>query len=201
METVIPFTGFYWTDHEEMINYQLAELSECCKQEDQELDVDFKQVYTDYAKLYTGNLSSLLGDALGFNVPLEFKELVSPREYNFTTDRIFADIDPDLLPALLDKADKDKLDALIAEDFTSRSGFISHYPNSLQEWGPVEEWDHNQVGTLLEHLLLEHCDRSDLDPWNLMESDRCNGVLSDLVWNALDADSQRIVQEANDELD
>lgn len=176
METLIPFTGFYYSPHSEMLDYELESMAE----DDKDIEVDWGRAYAKYASVYAERLMSLLSDALGFPVTATFKVLSSPREYNFTTDRIFADIDDALLPALLDKADKDKLDALIADRFTSRSGFISYYRNSLEEWGPIETWDHNQVGTLIEHLLLEHCDSYDLQAYNLME-----GQTYDIVCDAI----------------
>ena len=44
----------------------------------------------------------------------------------------------------------------IKERFTSRSGFISSYPNNLEAWNsdPLT-WDHNELGTLLVALLSE----------------------------------------------
>ena len=51
---------------------------------------------------------------------------------------------------LLAKIDKDVFRSTIKERFTSRDGFISFYPNRVEDWPDLEEWDHNHVGTLLE---------------------------------------------------
>ena len=53
----------------------------------------------------------------------------------------------------------------IKERFTSRSGFISSYPNHLEDWPPLEQWDHNELGTLLVALL---DDAEDWD-WKILE--------------------------------
>jgi hypothetical protein len=43
--------------------------------------------------------------------------------------------------------------------FTSRSGFISFYKNSIDLWiDDYSEWDHNQIGTCFELFDLEEED-------------------------------------------
>lgn len=88
------------------------------------------------------------------SIGLQFESMDSPREYNFTTDRIFCHIPLKTVRALF-KASKAEnhmsLRAAIRERFTSCDGFISGYPNGLDSWlaKPLQEWDHNEIGTLL----------------------------------------------------
>lgn len=85
---------------------------------------------------------------------LAFEEMTSPREYNFATDRIFALVPLSVMRDLFRRSRAEghaTLAAVIARRFTSRSGFISHYPNDLDAWTakPLAEWDYNELGTLL----------------------------------------------------
>lgn len=98
-------------------------------------------------------------------IPMEFDELKSPREYNFTTDRIFVRVPVDAIEKIAAEMDEKPLREVLADKFTSRSGFISFYSPDLEDpkWQkPVRDWDHNQLEALLEARLiqLEH-DRED----------------------------------------
>lgn len=94
-----------------------------------------------------------VGARLGFDLGAKFEEIVSPREYNFATDRMFAHIPASVCRRLwaLSKADGHAtLRAVIRRRFTSRDGFIPHYPNALADWpADLADWDHNELGTLL----------------------------------------------------
>lgn len=88
------------------------------------------------------------------SIGLKFESMDSPREYNFTTDRIFCHIPLKTVRALFKASAAEyhvSLRAAIRERFTSRDGFISGYPNGLDSWlsKPLREWDHNEIGTLL----------------------------------------------------
>jgi hypothetical protein len=77
----------------------------------------------------------------------------SMREYNFTTDRLFATVPLSTVTAWWDalQSAPDILETLIAERHTSRSGFHSWYSNDPDVWRakPLAEWDHNECTTLL----------------------------------------------------
>ncbi|MFM0341159.1 hypothetical protein [Paraburkholderia fungorum] len=77
--------------------------------------------------------------------------MVSPREYNFETDRIFAYINRSSVRELYHRVDGAVLADMIRVRHTSCSGFISFYPNDLDDWKakPLKDWDHNELGTLL----------------------------------------------------
>lgn len=79
--------------------------------------------------------------------------MTSPRFYNFETDRLFATCSMAFVKRLWTRSKADNhatLKTLIYDTFTSYDGFISHYPNRLDDWPTdLHEWDHNQLGTLL----------------------------------------------------
>ena len=99
----------------------------------------------EYAKAYVREMST----------GLEFDSLDSPEYYNFSTDRIFAKISLENAQALLNNVDKDRLKEVCKEHFTSYDGFISHYDTDWKQWGEIQDWDHNQLGALLESFLDE----------------------------------------------
>lgn len=139
---------------------------------------DYSAMHEAVAKEYVATFDHLLGDAMGLSVPtegtrwcykandmvphvydrptagLEFESMSSPREYNFATDRVFAYIPMATVELLFTRSrveHHEPLRSLIRDSFTSRSGFSSHYDNDLDEWlaKPLDEWDHNELGTLL----------------------------------------------------
>ena len=101
-------------------------------------------------------------------IPMEFEELISPKEYNFTTDRVFVRIPIDTIEKIATEMDDKPLRETIRKNHSSRSGFISFYADDLDdpEWQkPVRDWDHNQLMTLLEAKLLQ--DEHECDDFKL----------------------------------
>ncbi len=91
---------------------------------------------------------------------LRFESLTHPREYNFETDKLYVHIPLEQVKALLERVRNTTLKATIEDRFTSRSGFFSFYSNDIEDWlaKPLQEWDHNEVGTLLHALIAEDLD-------------------------------------------
>jgi hypothetical protein len=203
METGLPFSGFYNSTHDAEMDHALEGMVSDDRGDphpdaaDLSQNVHWQAACTAYARLYAEKFAGAFKDATGIDLSLTFKELDSPREYNFTTDRIFAEVPTDKVEAVYAKVDKDVLDAAIAKEFTSRSGFMSFYPNSLAAWlekGAVTTWDANQVGTLIEALWDdENPDEDALEPWVLMDDARGNGILDDILWDALDETGKDLV--------
>lgn len=106
-------------------------------------NTDYSVVHEKYAKCF----SQCLGNYLA--VQFEFEEVVHPREYNFVTDRIFAKVNRADFCKLLKKVRGARLNKVVKEMFTSRSGFISSYSNKIKEWGRIDTWDYNQCGAVL----------------------------------------------------
>lgn len=177
IETNIPFAGFYCSGYEEALDAALGSHAEHFESE-YDLDkeqaseyseilhrhTNWREVHLAVSKLYTDTFNALFLDWSGVNLELSFKALESPRFYNFETDRIFVMVDEAAILALYDKVDEATLRRIIEERFTSRSGFISFYPNDLDEWpGNVLEWDVNQVCTLLMCFLPEDWEQQVFD--------------------------------------
>jgi hypothetical protein len=182
---LIPFAGFYCTNHDSELDFTLDQMftddsgnpnhglvSHCFDK------IKWWEVHVSYATAYVERFAE------HFEIPsMKFESLSSPREYNFTTDRIFVEVSREDIKKVFDQVDRAALDAKAAEMFTSRSGFISFYSPKVSSWGSLDEWDHNHLLCLFSALVGE-----DFDDFELMESDRCNGALQ----NWIDAATQGI---------
>lgn len=168
METTIPFSGFYNSVHKANLDDAFKQLFTNDHDEVNEalfddacVKANFHLAYIEYAKKYT----EALADKLGLTT-LKFKELSSPREYNFETNRILCDIDETEVVRIFTEVDKTKLGEKVRERFTSYDGFHSFYKNNLMQWPlNVKEWDINQVGTILD-VLWDNCE---YEEWELFD--------------------------------
>ena len=195
--TTIPFSGFYESWHNDAIDQAEASLTEDSNGDSIDglasrfhngNSIDHDKVRQAYAKDYAATMATELG------ITLEFDELKSPREYNFETDRIFCKISIREAYNLLGQACKGKkLHQAIKGKFTSRPGFISYYSNELSQWpGRLEEWDHNQIGTLLEVVAAEKFNESEYA--GELSS---NGDLDNIIDRALTPYGQRLAKVAS----
>ena len=148
---LVPFAGFCESSHDQAIDFAEEQMfiddsGEILNENLYEMfysNVNYGYVRNKYAKAYVKALAQVIG------IPLDYEEMQSPREYNFTTDRLFAKLDRSSLAAMLRVVRGKRLDDKINAWFTSRSGFVSHYPNKLSLWPRISDWDHNQVGCVL----------------------------------------------------
>lgn len=169
----LPFSGFYhsmWcsdNEDEQYVDYEATErqkedgipeaewltkdeyadiLMDCWKNEEYEAAICIE---------YVNQFNDWADGKIDFNLGLTYETMVSPKFYNFETDRIFCWIPNETVEKLFEMSARDDHKALaeeIVEHCSSRSGFISFYSNALSEWleKPVLEWDHNELKILLE---------------------------------------------------
>ena len=160
--TTIPFSGFYGSIHDSQLDNALEMMFSNGRGDayktllEKAFDkVEWSYVHLEYAKEYAQAF------AQEFNLKtLVFEELNSPKYYNYETDRIFCKIELSEIQDMFNKVDKVALNKRIKERFTSCDGFISHYDNKLADW-PIDlaEWDHNQIGTLLDVYVNQESNR------------------------------------------
>jgi hypothetical protein len=182
--TRIPFAGFYntkWSDLVDSEENQWVEYELESDEEDREgsqpkavrLDANelhdllfrhtqYADGYREIAAQYVDGFNQAASDLIGVDLKLRYESMISPREYNFATDRLFAFIPLKVVKALFAKSKAEghvRLAGAVRDSFTPRSGFIPHYTNDLGEWleKPVSQWDHNEVCTLIE-ATLEACE-------------------------------------------
>lgn len=168
-----------------------------------------KKMIDDLSKLYVSLIQEKLKDDFGLSFPMEFVECVSPREYNFTTDKIYVSITPYALAMLGAMVDKEILKKVIEDRHTSYDGFASFYSNDYDEWmeKPITQWDEIEletlfiaaIATLYENLdygcsEAEHfMNYYDFDTVHLYEDASGNGVFDDIIFNNMSKECQDMV--------
>jgi hypothetical protein len=164
--SLIPFSGFYGSIHnsymDDVLEMREAEVS------------DWRNVFEEYAKEYVKKLAEWM------DVSIEYEELISPKEYNFMNDRIFAEISRSDFAKILCAVRGTTLNNKVRQMFTSRSGFISHYPNRISEWGRISTWDHNQIGAVLAAYVDKYRESDDIEA-NIAESIYEDGTLESIM--------------------
>jgi hypothetical protein len=187
--TIVPFSGFYYSTHDEELDFALGQMmaddnGDPFGKGELEIRVwetcNWGEVQEKYARAYVENF------AAAFKVKLLYEKMISPREYNFTTDRIFAYIPLSEVRRLRRETTEKIFRDLVREWFTSRDGFVSSYPNRVECWPALEKWDHNQIGALLAaNVRQQHGDDLSQDQeLGLMEQDRGNGMFDQWISEA-----------------
>lgn len=197
INVTIPFSGFYESLHDSELDNTLERMF---SDEDgnaieglvsRAFDaVQWRAVHIAYAKGYAESF------AQEFEIAgLTFESLQSPREYNFTTDRIFVNVPADEMARILSVTPRETLDSVAAEMFTSRSGFMSHYSPDVKDWGDSAIWDHNQWGALIRAYVLHMRDGEEFDSWaehSMMEDDFCNGAVDNWLFEDATPEFKRV---------
>ena len=156
---VFGFTGFYqgiWDQSENEQN-EIHEMKYGEYEDFESLhmieDWGFPEDYRDrVAELFADEYADMVSSAIGINVKLVKSFVRSPREYNFSTDEIYAQIeieDYDEFAKRLQhflKSDQyhDRLAEIIQQNHTSCSGFISFMSNDIDEWHELIEDPNNE---------------------------------------------------------
>lgn len=178
----IPFIGFYNSVHNDLIddceNQLFTDHATGCTNNDGLQSrfynkCDYSKVFTKYAQAYTESFKD------EFNIPsLKFISLNSPREYNFSTDKIECSISRSDIRRIYKDADKALLGAFVEEHCTSRSGFSSFYSPDLKSWGYVDNWEYAQIALLLQFYFENHDNYSDDWEYEAMQGYECNGMIT-----------------------
>lgn len=142
------FTGFYYGTWEQSENewvrthemkYDYEDFESLNFIDDWGFGPDYR---ANVAKLFAEDYAEIIQNCIGIEMELVGSEVVSPKEYNFTTDRIFAIFNvPDysvLVQHLIELGSlpeyRTELAALIKKNHTSYDGFISFMSNDIEEW-------------------------------------------------------------------
>jgi hypothetical protein len=196
LSIIIPFSGFYESLH----SSEIDEAENMIFQDDSGSPLafaeklhenfywacDYGHVNTEYARAYAGEFAEKMGLKT-----LKFEALNSPKEYNFTTDRIFCTIDYPEVQRLFNETNTPTLRITARANHTSRDGFYSFYNPDFETWGDVTTWDSNQLATLLEAWIVDNFeDYHDGDTWTqwdeiyLMSGYSSNGYLDNWLCHA-----------------
>lgn len=163
IETTIPFCGFYGSLADgqieaavELMQYNADEEPESCLHGVPDLwdKINYRALHVEYAQDYLELYQQWLADEWGLEIQLHFGELSSPREYNFATDKIIAQLtSQDLLKLRrwVLKHHEQEFRQVVYDQLEVRSGFIPFYSNDLDDWpDDPREWESPQIGLLFE---------------------------------------------------
>ena len=159
MLATIPFSGFYESVHMDALE----------REGEYYPGADWRKVFFGYAGAYAAEYLHAAG------ITGRFESLESPREYNFSTDRIFVDIPADEVRRMLAAVDPETLAQVAKARHATRSGFISFYSPLVGNWGLVDDWDCNQIGT----LIIAFVDDDERD-WQICEDMEYKGTIANL---------------------
>lgn len=161
MRVFVSFPGFYESDLSDGIDRAIE-----CEAEWFETETgkapnwhwsDFAVDYDLIAEAYLNEYAKELENSFGVKVALGFVALHSPREYNFETDRLEAEVsDADFL-ALIEAVKREGLwDGLrehVKAALKPRDGFIPFYSNALDAWGDPLGWELPQTEVFFDYVL------------------------------------------------
>lgn len=162
-------------------------------------NTDHRKMHEQIAAAYVEQFADELNEEFGFGVGLVFKELNSPREYNFTTDRIFVEANLEDIVHVYRRVGRTAVAQMARYMFTSRSGFISFYSPDIKDWGSIREWDYNQLGTIFAaaHVRVGHDDGDRLEA--LQETIR-NIYDNNVDWDKVERELQHKIDVQNGEV-
>lgn len=176
------FSGFYESIHDGVFDSEEEMIIEDYPGHTWD-DFRFKYDRIRYCRNYVSAISSEIG------LKLEFMELTSPREYNFSTDQISVYVDTKTLKKISSVLNSNTLKNIIKRRFTSRDGFMSWYSNDIEEWKEkkVQDWNCVELGTLLDAWLIENelDDENNTLDWAGYEYCQGNGQYVDyeILWD------------------
>lgn len=219
VESGIPFAGFYgsiWDGEidrcEDMAIENLAEDWDGVDgvdgfealQEEGELwevlsaNTDYQSMREQIAEAYVELFADALNEEFGFGVGLMFKELNSPREYNFTTDRILVEVELADVMKVYRKVGRKAVAKIARTMFTSYSGFISFYNPDIKTWGSLREWDYNQLLTIFA-AAASRIDSSEYLDAGCLREEISNIYDNNVDWRKVEKDLQHKLDEKNGE--
>jgi len=134
------FSGFYGTIWESGVDdATLMDMFELDEEGVSKLEFDFKSYSADIAKGVTSEIEGYFQKTFKGVIGLTFKELDSPREYNFRNDVIYANLEVEYdtfwkhFLELIEKH-KELVTEKLIDTWSSRSGFISFLSTDLDTW-------------------------------------------------------------------
>ena len=129
----IPFSGFYNSIHDSIIDSALEYESECYADSDKANDIildvlninHYDKIREELSKVFVECTNELFLYEYDINLGLEFDSLKSPRFYNYSTDEIYCYIDNDKINELIALLDNENdFIEVLKDKYKSRDGFI-----------------------------------------------------------------------------
>ena len=155
---------------------------------------DFTGFMTEVCKRITDNLiAPMLMEDKKLCDKVTFKEVSSPREYNFQTDKIVLDLNIDLeylkYLILTDVDMRNGFEAYLQEKYTSYDGFFSYVENNLEAYIIAEKYEDVMIDY---YILTKIYDSKDVVKAAKEESDypsyiwECREISSDCIYEFME---------------
>jgi len=177
----VPFSGFYNTIHDGMIDMTLEQINTDDAGDEVEVigvgNVRWAEVHLAYAQTWLKEACEASG------LDMQFEKIVSPRDYYMGNDMIIARVTLDSLEAAYAGLTQDERASwrdLVSEELTERPGFVpySKYPRDADQWGPVSNWDDAQRDLFFHFRAAPLIDEAGL-------AERASEMLDDAIWRAV----------------
>ncbi len=129
----IPFSGFYNSIHDSIIDSALEHNAECYADTDKASDIildvlninHYDKIRVELSKVFVEGINELFWCEHDINLGLEFDSLKSPKFYNYSTDKIYCYIDNDKINELIALLDNENdFIEVLKDKYKSRDGFI-----------------------------------------------------------------------------
>ena len=129
----IPFSGFYNSIHDGVIDSALEYEAECYADSDKANDIildalnvnHYDKIREALSKVFVEGVNELFWYEYGINLGLEFESLKSPKFYNYSTDEIYCYVDNDKINELVILLDNENgFIEVLKDKYQSRDGFI-----------------------------------------------------------------------------
>lgn len=136
IEIQLPFSGFYHYIHDmhidNHIEYELEYLESELGYTDEQLDIIKDRFYMmEYAPIrkaicehYINAYNAVFYDEYNIHLDLEYSQLISPKFYNFETDRLYALIDESIYNEVTALINSEDFKTMLKDKFKVQSGFI-----------------------------------------------------------------------------
>ena len=136
IEIQLPFSGFYHSIHDSYIDnyieYEIEYLKSELGYSDEQLAIINDRFYMmDYAPIrkaicehYINAYNAVFYDEYNVHLDLEYSDLISPRFYNFETDKLYVLIDESIYNEVTALINSEDFKSLLKDKFKRRDGFI-----------------------------------------------------------------------------
>lgn len=148
----------YWETTEDEMEYWRDRFDDETLTAD-DLDIDFPRFKEECAKAYMDVFFNN-ADCPDFIKSMEFSEIVSPRYYNFETDKLYVNVEfeedwRDKVKTFMDE-NKEWLTERIKEEWSSRDGFCSFMDNTYEGWYEElqkDDADERYIGVMIGYIM------------------------------------------------
>lgn len=183
----LPFSGFYESIYDSHIDntmeYYLYDLEGEQLEKAQNAfymmnyDATRKAICEHYIQAY----NQVFYDQFNIDLNLTFNSLISPKFYNFETDRLFVNIDPELFKQVIQLLDDDAIQKTLSEKYKTRDGFIV-FESTIEA---IKNKEYELFSSDLLEMLLPENDI--LDNWQFTDNihEIISNSFSNEVWEAL----------------